>query len=341
MNFAADSSYSRLKAGVARSHKPQPKPTRGQKALELTLFAVFGATLALAGVALYATNRPEHRMVPNRFHAGVAADRVNILLIGSSLRTRTGGDPQIRVESLMLLSLQPSTGRAALMSLPLDLWVKVGRYGDRPLRAAHTIGDDGGYPGAGAGLTVDTVRDIIDEPVHAYVRYSIGDIQRLVDALGGVDVEVRQGVFEYRSKSRFRPGPRHLNGTEAARYAYSGSIAGRTAANRFACERRQQDVLLAVLAKAMETRRDVDSLEPVLGSLTATNLRREDTGLIVTALRRGGDVRRISFADCLDAFDMSSVTYRGEVVRPRTGTDFTTLQKIADAALDSGVARVH
>lgn len=341
MNFDAESSYSRLKAELARSQKPQPKPTRGQKVLELSLFAVFGITLALAGVALYATNRPEHRMVPNRFQAGVTADRVNILLIGSSLRTRTGGDAQIRVESLMLLSLQPSTGRAALMSLPLDLWVKIGRYGERPLRAAHSIGDDGGYPGAGTGLTVDTVRDIIDEPVHAYVRYSIGDIQRLVDALGGVDIEVRQGVYEYHSKSRFRPGPRHLNGTEAARYAYSGFIAGRTAANRFARERRQQDVLLAVLTKAMETRKDVDSLRPVLGSLTATNLQPKDTDLIVTALRRGDDVRRISFADCLDAFDMSSVTYRGEVVRPRTGTDFTTLQKIADAALDSGVARVH
>lgn len=341
MNFEADSSYSRLQAGMARSRKPQPQPTRGQKALELTLFAIFGLTLALAGVALYATNRPEHRMVPNRVDAGIAADRVNILLIGSSMRARSGGESEIRVESLMLLSLQPSTGRAALMSLPLDLWVKIGRYGERPLRAAHTIGDDGGYPGAGTGLTVDTVRDIIDEPVHAYARYSIGDIQRLVEALGGVDVQVREGVYEYHSKSRFRPGPRHLTGTDATRYAYSGFIAGRVAANRFARERRQQDIVLAVLEKAMETRDDIDSLRPAFGSLTATNLRSQDTDLIVSALRRGNDVRQISFADCLDAFDMSSVTYRGEVVRPRTGTDFTTLQKVADAALDSGVARVH
>jgi LCP family protein required for cell wall assembly len=341
MTIDADSSYSRLTTtDLARSYKTPPKPTGPQKALEWSLFAVFGFTLALAGVALYATNRPEHRMVPNRVSAGIASDRVNILLIGSSLRPRAGGDSEIRVESLMLLSLQPSTGRAALMSIPVDLWVRVGRYGQRPLQAAHALGDAAGYPGAGAGLTVDTVENIIAEPVHAYARFSIGDVQRLVDALGGVDVEVRRGVYEYRSKFRFRPGPEHLNGTRAIRYAYSGYIAGLAASNRFAREQRQQDVILAALGKAMDTRDDVDSLEPVFGSVTATNLTRDDADLLVGALRRGDDIRRIDFAPYLDSFDVASVAYRGEVVRPRSG-DFGALQKIADAALDAGVARVH
>lgn len=340
MNFDADLSYSRLRAEMARSPRLQPRPTRGQKALELTLFGVFGLTLALAGVALYATNRPEHRMVPNRMDAGIGADRVNVLLIGSSLRTRSGGDSEVRIESVMLLSLQPSTGRAALMSLPLDLWVKVGRYGERPLRAAHALGDSGGYPGAGTGLTVDTVEQIIAKPVHAYARFSIGDLQRLVDTVGGIDINVRQGVYEYHSKSRFRAGEQHFTGMQATRYAYSAFIAGRTAANRFARERRQQDVVLAALAKALRTRDDIDSFVPVFGTLTATNLRDADTDVLVSALRRGDNVKRISFADCLDAFDVTSVAYRGEAVRPRSG-NFTTLQKIADAAFDSGVARVH
>ena len=91
MSFDADSSYSRLPAGVA-SRMPKPASrtkataTKGQKVIELTLFAVFGFTIALAGVALYATNRPEHQLVPNRVAAGLKADRVNVLLIGASLR---------------------------------------------------------------------------------------------------------------------------------------------------------------------------------------------------------------------------------------------------------------
>lgn len=338
MTIDADSSYSRLKkADFARGPKAPPKATRTQRALEWVLFSVFGFTIALAGVALYATNRPQHRRVPNTVSAGTASGRVNMLLIGSSQRLSTSGDYEIRIESLMLLSIQPSTGRAALMSIPVDLWAKIGRYGQRPLRTAHTIGDSAGYPGAGAGLTVDTVESIIDEPVHAYVRFSIGDLQRLVDAVGGVDVEVKRGVYEFRSKLRFRPGPAHLDGTRAMRYAYSGYVAGVAASNRFAREERQQDVLIAALTKAMKTRGDLDSLKPVFGALTATNLTAEDAGALAAALRRGDGIRRISFAPYFDSFDVTSVAYRGEAVRPRSG-NFGALRQITDAAL---VARVH
>ncbi len=320
--FDAESSFSRLKqAAFARIAKEPPKPTRTQRALEWTLFAVFGCIIALAGVALYATNQPEHQQIPNRVSAGITSDRINVLMMGVSA-TRT--------ESLMLLSIQPSTGRAALMSVPTDLWVKVGRYGQRPLRDAQTVGDAAGYPGGGAGLTVETIQSIIAEPIHGYARFSIGDVQRAVDAMGGVDVDVKHGIYDYRSKVRFRRGAAHFNGKQAIRYAYSGSIAGVAASNRFAREERQQDVLLTTLAKAVD--RDPESLVSVFGAMASTNLSAYDMDVLVTALRRGDGIRRISFAPFLDSFDVTSVAYRGEVVGPRSG-NFGALQKIADAAL--------
>lgn len=341
MTFDSESSYSRLPKRVAPTSKVAPKPTRTQKAIEVILFTVFGLTIALAGVALYATNRPEHRRVPNRFAAGLQADRVNVLLIGSSLRTRNGGGHDVKIDSLMLFSVQPSTGRAALMSIPVDLWVKVGRYGQRPLRAAHTVGDASGYPGAGIGLTVDTVQNIIDEPVHAYARVSIGDIQRVVDVLGGIDVQIERGVYEYRQKQRFRRGVQHLNGGLATRYAYSPHMTG-FAADRFAREKRQQDVIVAAVGKILhDERTDFGKIEPLFGSLTATNLTREQTMRLVSALRHTEEIRRISFEPYLDAIDVSSVAYRGEAVGPRGRSDYGTLQRIADAAFDAGVARVH
>src|SRR5687767_3225087 len=163
MTSEADSSFSRFR--IAHSPKAVPKPTRGQKAVEAALFVVFGLIVALAGVALYATNSSDYRRVPNRVTAGLAADRVNVLLIGSSMRTRSGARNDIRIESLMLLSMEPSTGRAALMSIPIDLWVKLGRHGQRPLRTAHSVGDASGYPGAGAGLIVDTIETVTGQPI--------------------------------------------------------------------------------------------------------------------------------------------------------------------------------
>jgi LCP family protein required for cell wall assembly len=344
MKIDAESSFSRLPGGVrhkVKSKQSSAQPTRGQKAIEVLLFTVFGLTIALAGVALYATNRPEHRRVPNMFASGMHSDRVNVLLIGSSIRTRAEGGTQVNIESLMLLSVQPSTGRAALLSVPVDLWVKVGRYGKRPLRAAHTVGDASGYPGAGVGLTVDTLSDIIDEPIHAYARISIGDVQRLVDAVGGVNVNVTRGVYQYKTHQRFRRGTTHMNGQQASHYAFSRYIAGVAASDRFAREERQQEVVLAVLNKTLQSRRTFAELAENFGSLTATNLEPQQVDVLADALRRGkGDIRRISFAPYVDSFDVSSVAYRGEAVGPRNG-NFATLQQIADAALDTGVARVH
>lgn len=346
MSFDAESSFSRLPAAVAtrvpkKSHA-EPQATRGQKVIEVTLFAVFGFTIALAGVALYATNRPEHQRVPNHVSAGMKADRVNVLLIGASLlpddRPST---TNIKTESLMLLSVQPSTGRTALTSIPVDLWVRVGRYGQRPLRAAYSVGDASGYPGAGTGLTIDTIEKIIDEPIHGYARVSIGDVSRVVDAIGGVDVDVKRGVYEIRGdRHRFRRGLQRFDGTAAMHYAFAGRVAG-IAADRFEREQRQREVVIAAIGKILKTKpADLTRFQPVFGSVAATNLTAEQIRTLALAARRGGEIRIVTLKPYLDTVDVTSVAYRGEAVQPRDG-DFSTLQRLADAVFDTGVVHIN
>ena len=349
MSFDAESSYSRLPAGVAArlpkdTTTRSPQATKGQKAIELTLFAVFGFTIALAGVALYATNRPEHQLVPNRVAAGLKVDRVNILLIGASLRPNSSktADDDVRTESLMLLSVQPSTGRTALTSIPVDLWVKVGRYGQRPLHLAYTVGNASGYPGAGTGLTVDTIEKIIDEPIHGYARISIGDVSRLVDRIGGVEVDVKRGVYEIRGdRHRFRRGPHTFQGTDAMHYAYAGRVAG-FAADRFERQQRQREVAIATLTKILGSRMDnLDRLAPAFGSVAATNLTADQIRTLALAARRGGDIRVVNWKPYLDVVDVSSVAYRGEAVQPISG-DYAAVRQLTDAAFEAGVvAKIH
>lgn len=347
MSFDSESSYSRLPAGVSRRGTTPTVPagaqaTKSQKALEVTLFAVFGFTIALAGVALYATNRPEHNLVPNHVAAGLKADRVNILVIGASLvPDDKPSTSDVKTESLMLLSVQPSTGRTALTSIPVDLWVKVGRYGQRPLRSAYAVGDASGYPGAGTGLTIDTIEKIMDEPIHGYARVSIGDVSRMVDALGGIEVDVKRGVYEIRGdKHRFRRGPQRLNGTAAMHYAYAGRVAG-IAADRFEREQRQREVAIAALSKVLKVNMtDLNRFTPVFGSVAATNLTADQIRTIALAARRGGDIRVVTMKPYLDTVDVSSVAYRGEAVQPRGG-DFTTVRQLADAVFETGVVHIY
>lgn len=341
MSLDAESSYSRLPAGMTahtiNKKKAKAEATRGQKAMEVTLFAVFGLTIVLAGVAMYATSRPEHQLVPNQVALGLKADRVNILLIGASLRTDARpGTSNVQTESLMLLSVQPSTGRTALTSIPVDLWVKVGRYGQRPLRAAYAVGESSGYPGAGTGLTIDTIETIIDEPIHGYARLSIGDVSRLVDKIGGVEVDVKRGVYEIRGdKHRFHRGRQKFNGTDAMHYAYAGRVAG-FAADRFEREQRQREVAISALSKVLTLNGDVTRLGSVLGSVAATNLTVDQIRTLTRTARLGGEIRVVTFKPYLDTIDVTSVAYKGEAVSPRSG-NYAAVRKLTDAVFDAGV----
>ena len=345
MKFDADSSYSRFPAGSA-SRAPRPphnaKATRAQKIIEMTLFALFGLIIALAGVALYATNRPEHQLVPNHVATGMKTDRVNILLVGASLAAnKQSSTGQIRTESLMILSVQPSTGRTALTSIPIDLWVKVGSYGQRPLHSAHTVGDASGYPGAGTGLTIDTIEKIIDEPIHGFARVSIGDVSRVVNAIGGIDVDVRRGVYEIRGdQHRFRRGPQHFNGNDAMHYAFAGRVAG-IAADRFEREQRQREVAISALSKILGSNvTELSRLAPAFGSVTATNLTAEQIRTLALAARRGGEIRVVTLKPYLDTVDVSSVAYRGEAVQPRNG-DFGAVRQLTNSVFEAGVIQIN
>lgn len=336
---AAVSMYSRrLPAALALpASRPEPKATAAQSLLEKLLFTVFGLTIALAAVALYVTNTPQHRLVPNEFAAGVKADRVNVLLIETSIRAnRPQGMGDVATEALMMLSIQPSTGKAVLMSIPADLWVKVGRYGERPLRAAHAVGDSSGYPGEGAGLTVDTVEQITGQPIHAYAAIDIGDVKQLIDAIGGIDVEVTQGVFDFKNRDRFLRGHNHLDGLRTLRFAHSQNVVG-PAADRFAREARQQQVFSSMLTKVAGLR-DVTGLGTTLGRST-TNLTREQVTQLRDIVRTHG-LDRVTLAPYMDIVEVNRVTYRGEAVSPHGG-DFTPVRRIAGAIFTSGIARIQ
>lgn len=322
-----NNSNSRLRSdAIARAVAvPPARATRSQKIVEYILFIVFGSTVALAGVALYATNRPEHLRVPNHVAAGVEANRVNVLLIGTTSRPGNGAE-LVSIESLTMLSVQPTTGRTVLISIPRDLWIRVGRYGTRPLHAAHLVGDSSGYPGAGAGLTVDTVEKVLGQPVHGYARLDLGDFQRTIDALGGVNVDVKRGVFEYDSKLRFQRGEQHLDGLRAVKYAHSPYVAGE-AKDRFAKEARQQQVLAAALAKAVRNG-NANVFRKALGDNSATNLSASQIAMLRDALNRGGKPQTITFAPYVSVVDVTSVAYRGTAVTPRGG-DFAVLQRAA------------
>jgi LCP family protein required for cell wall assembly len=297
------------------------KATRTQSAVEYGLFIFFGVTIVLSLIALIVVNSPQHKMVPNRVAAGVEQGRVNILVIGTS--TTPGGI--IDTDSLLLLSVKPKTHQIATISVPRDLWVKLGRYGTHRLAAAEAVGQASGYPGEGTGLTADTVEQITGQPVHAYVRLEGPDLQSLIDAIGGVDIDVKHNFYEAKVRERFLRGVQHMDGERAARFAKSRHVIG-PQNDRFAREMREQQVIVAVLEK-LETLPQAQRdrlLRSHVFSGSSTNLESSQIALLTDAIHNSS-VQEVSLEPLMTVIDGPSLGDSDQVVQPRGG-DFTQLQ---------------
>ena len=313
------------------------KATRSQTAIEITLFAVFAVLIILGGVALYTVSRPSHRLVPNHLSEGMKADRINILFMGVGGEDHPTHDDL--ADSIILLSLKPSTKQAAIISIPRDLWVRIGPYGTHRINYAHEIGDNSGYPGRGPGLLCDTVAQVTGQPVHAFVRVDFRAFEKIIDQLGGVDVYVQRGFYDYLFRDGFQKGWHHLNGKRALAFARYRYVLGPEGDN-FARELRQQQVIGAVRdrvqklgpAEAMHLIAAAQSLSEG----TETNL---STGQMVTLYRTFHDIpqdhiRHVSLKPFTTVFDVTRIGDAGDAVRTRTG-DYRELHAVVQTVFSS------
>lgn len=307
--------YSRLDPEMtARTRRrfEEAKATKTQSAIEYILFAVFGTTILIAAIALVVTNTASFRRVPNSVAAGIAADRVNILVIDT---VRNAADRTVDVEALMLLSIKPSTRAVAVTSIPRELMLKLGKYGERRLGTALAVGKSAGYPGEGTGLTADTIQGAFGQQVHAYVTLDRVDLVKAVNAVGGIDINVPQNFYEARHRDRFTRGYRHLDGPQAMRYALSTHVLG--PANQWvAREARQQQVLAALAAKATAST-NIERLAWLTPG-ERTNLTADQIALVGRWIG-GTEPRRVTLAPYMDTYEVTTFADDGEAVRPRNG----------------------
>ena len=201
----------------------------------------------------------------------------NILLIGNDSR-ENGEDG--RSDAMILLSISEKTRTVQMISFLRDMYVEIPGHDGNRLNAAYAYG--------GPELLMETVRENFQIPVSRYVLVNFEAFANLVDAVGGVDLELTSEEVEYVNGylveytqlagrpegsdylDTSRSGLIHLNGPQALAYTrnrYIGTDFGRT--------ERQRKVLSAVigeLPKALLTNPQ-EVLDGLLSNLT-TNLTR-------------------------------------------------------------------
>jgi len=106
-------------------------------------------------------------------------DVINILLIGTDTSTgrRERGQRGFNTDSMILVSMDIKTNRILLTSVPRDLWVN-----DNKINALYTV--------FGEEVLTDAFEKVTGQKVDGVIRVDFDQFIWLVDALGGVPINV-------------------------------------------------------------------------------------------------------------------------------------------------------
>jgi LCP family protein required for cell wall assembly len=186
------------------------------------------------------------------------ASRINIAFFGLRGDDGQGEGCPTCTDTIMVLTVDPVTKTAGMLSIPRDMWVNIPSAGYSRINTAWAIGENAKLPGGGPALAMQTVSQFIGVPIHYYVQVDFGAFVSFINLIGGIDVYVEERMVldplgEGPDHFVLKPGDyRHLTGPRALAYARcrhesqgcSGGDVGRA--------KRQQQVILAIRDKVLE-----------------------------------------------------------------------------------------
>jgi LCP family protein required for cell wall assembly len=192
-----------------------------------------------------------------------------MLVLGSDAKYNRVGE---RIDTIMVATINPVTGRIALASLPRDtVNVPISPredYGTRINALLTELQSRTGNRREALRRMVRAMSHAFGIEIDYYVLVGFGDLERLITSIGGVDVVLDRPLVDttiHRPRGLvLKRGRNHLNGRRALSFART-----RHADSDYERGRRQQQLLVAIAAKVV--RRGIDAL-PALARLADQKL---------------------------------------------------------------------
>lgn len=268
-------------------HIPRPRPRRRRGCAMWLFLGVLAVFMACGlSLAVYAIAPPP---------------ALNIVIMG--LDARPGEGRFARSDSIMLLNVNPGRLRVSMLSIPRDIFIQVPGYGIQRINTINLLGEQEAV-GRGIGLLQEALERNFNIEVQRFVRLNFDGFERLIDAIGGVDIYVERVIEDWQYPTidggtmnvRFSSGWQHMDGERALIYART-----RHSDDDYQRARRQQQVLSAVAQKLVNPVYWPAALA-ALYQATETDLRVTDmAGMLLPVLLSGDRIERrvIERADLL------------------------------------------
>lgn len=233
----------------------------------VALLCLVVASAAAAATAPGMTGRLLSHLIP--MQAGVVAwngrDPVTILAMGVDQRTTE----VTRSDTMIILHIDPAARKVTMLSVPRDIWVSIPESSPAKVNSGYAIG--------GPHFAELTVENFLGIPIDYYAVVRFPGFKQLVDALGGVTVNVKTEIndptYPADVGNGFMPidikaGVQHMNGTTALEYVRSRHTDPLGDVGR---NLRQQQVLVAI-AKQFLSPSTVVQMPAILSALNAALL---------------------------------------------------------------------
>jgi LCP family protein required for cell wall assembly len=145
--------------------------------------------------------------------------RITILLLGNALsiidnKDQTNPYVRDRTDTMMLVTINPRTDQASVLSIPRDSRVYIPGVGLTKINEANYFG--------GPKLAVKLVEETLHVPVDYYAETTMWNFEKIINSIGGLTVDVTQpmhyGGVGNPLDINLNPGVQHLNGQQVLEY---------------------------------------------------------------------------------------------------------------------------
>lgn len=236
----------------SKKRKPKKKFTMVWQSLTIVLLITILGGLVYVVKGLMDTNdflnksyQPRTSKSVQNDKIDVQKDPISILILG--LDDNSERDlGSARTDSMLLLTINPKEELVNITSIPRDTYASINSkdfVGKDKINSAFAYG--------GIDSTIDAVENLVKVPINYYATADFQAFENIVDALGGIEMDVPFTLTEQNSQGKkvveLKEGHHKLNGEQALAFSRTRYID-----NDIERGKRQQEVVEAIAKKAMD-----------------------------------------------------------------------------------------
>ena len=210
-------------------------------------------------------------------------DNVNVLVLGCDERE---GESVARADVIIVATLRPGAKEASMFSLPRDTRVAIEGHGHDKINHAMSYG--------GIPLVESSVENLLGIEIDHYVKVNFDGFINVIDALGGVNVDVPARMYKPLEAIDLLPGYQTLDGADALAFVrWRGDGTG----DYGRIERQQQFIAaLTEKIKGMSMSQALNVVSAVMDSIETDMSVRQMTSYGTTVLGMGTEsIKTYSF----------------------------------------------